>query len=274
MNAAARVVDLEEENERLQERLHEFATQLKAAQGQVDRYKASLQQSEGKLRRAQDSERAALAQAASSSFAVEPEASVAHALWEETAQCVVASFRERALVERAYHAELVDMILRFHPRLAMAATIEDALVTELRATNDRYMALARENEKLCAALAGAGAAQSQPHGNTSATGLGRASTQDARAEVVRLQTRLGEAERQAAHYAEQNRKLIHRYRLLEDELATVYRHGIAAKEAQIRNLQPRAAAIDVEGLSRRVHELEHAVSSSRRSASSSRLRHL
>lgn len=280
MLSAAEILQLEEDRDRLQDEVHVITTKLKASEGNTARLKLTIATLETKLKRAQDSERAALERVAEletsgPSFAAgggpsggSSTAAVGggganddHLLWEMTAQCVVASYKQRLLDERE-HAEALSSILHTaHSRLAMrivssvggsspaaassaggaGSAHNAALVLQLQEQNQRLQA------KLLDMTALSDTSASMRHLSV-------------KTEAVQLGADLEEARRENAQLREALRKQRAKYRLLQDELATVYRHGIQTKEALLQDFTAHQDPA-VARLTRRVAELDQALSS-------------
>lgn len=147
--ADERIAELETESERLEEQLHEAVRQAKASDATLQRVKNNVKMLEDKAKRAQDGERKALMQVVELQRALDASGSGAAAAspakpasptgtqpslsqadvdainaeraaqdtWQRTAQCVVASYKQRLTDEREEGEQYLQLMLTHQAHL-------------------------------------------------------------------------------------------------------------------------------------------------------------
>lgn len=268
----SKLADAEERVEELEEEMHGMATRLKTAEANLKRSKAEYQTLETKKRTAESAaaERVAELEEALASAQQQPQQHAGrtaadaaaqdslHELWEMTAQCVVASYKQRLIDERARGDEFFA-ILRDHVHVLSGGGQDQhhpAPGSEGELIRQRVRELELENRRLREAVADMSALRDVAHGpsssvNTTAPGASAASglpatqrldSAGAKLEVLRLTEELEDAKREAAHFRDVARKHKSRAKDLEVELASLYRQGIQAREALLAEVADQQAA--------------------------------
>lgn len=230
-----RLAHLENENRRLEDEAHSLRRQIAQLEAGAARFKTTISNLEAKARRAQDAEKAAVEQLALAEADLRspsPDASADELrkdfeLWQSTAQCVVACYKQRLEDERAESAAFSEIVARFVRLVTRAVPSVDG---SHAVPKQRVAGLQAENERLKLTIADLSSFTPFVHSDTP------------RAEVVAIAAKLEVAQREIVTLKDSVRKWKIRARDLEDELAVLYRRGIEAREAMLTELAQREAA--------------------------------
>jgi hypothetical protein len=234
-------VELEERQEQLEQELHAATTRLKASEALCQRFKASLVATETKLKRAQDSERAAMTHSLEleSQMHDSPSTPPNHELWELTAQCVVASYKQRLVDEQERADDLVAIAANHIRALQRYVSTTAQHAVHLDVGNQQCTALLDENKRLRATIADMTDLQA-----VAARRVPSSTASESKLELVQAREAMSALERQNSQLKERLKRAKAHAQLLEEELATVYRQGITAKEVMLAELTRRQAASD------------------------------